>query len=625
MAPMVGSGYIMSIPIPIGVRIYNNFGQTIDTYVTRYVEDIVFRSVIPGGFASATIKLHNPVSLFGQTDAGSYNRLAEVFNRVQICDLRTMEICWEGRIEDSRRVSDGDGWELGCLGTMVSATDIQRAMFYIDTGIDSWILNTLAAETDVDVKTDDTNKTITATLKDQTWAANVGPDPGNSALFAMWQRGEQVDVNIGRFDCTYKGGGTNANLAKWTMWVRWATTGSGTVSTMDATGCTAAEIRKGNVAVTDISNPAAKRIHLCIGLNDTTTARTVAGQNVVARFSAPMVQVVRMDESGNEIFTAAEYANPTVSVAQVVRDVLGRFLVSGWYTNNHGSPFTGQVRSTDAFIDASSPVEITHLTYWDGTTAADILNDLIESAAQDAYWAIWETNYGATDQAATLSKYGARFEWVKWPTSWGYQATTVDGFDSQPSGSDVYNGVNYEFQSNALELLGLKNFSYVQNAADSKFSETLRMAGITRTRYIRREGSTDATTSANESTDLASSKGKTTNSGTLNIARPIYLFDNGNLPQYSGTARMLDPWAIRPGKMIRVIDVPPRGQWNNFTKMPGVWPDGLEGTIFRVVATEFSSSSGVCKLELDEVTTWDVATQIKGSAGKSNIVVKVSQ
>lgn len=604
----------MSLAIPLGVRIYNNFGAAFDQYVTQWVEDISFRSVIPGGFASATIRLHNAaIALFGGGDAGMFNPLGDLFNRVQITDNRTMEIVWEGRIEDARKATNGDGWELGVLGAMVITTDIQRAMFYIDADINSWVANPTGFEFDYDIQTDEASQTIAVTLKDQVWAAP------QSVLCMAWQKGEQVDVNIGRIDCTYKGGGNNANLARFSIWLQVADTlGAGAV-TIDATTCTSALIRKGNVVPTDIVSLVAKRAYFHIGTN--TGSNTVAGQNVVGRFIEPHVQVQRLNRFGSPMQLGLDYPNDWLTVSQIVEDVIGRYLAGGHFTGSSEIPYQGQVNPFRIYIDATSTAKISSLTYYDGATAAQILNDMI-SAQPGAYWAVWESNYGATNSASDSTYAGHRFEWATWPDSWGYQASTIDGSDLQPTGKDVYNGIFYEYTSDGAEVFGMGNFNYVQSNWDAENSIALRNGHISRTQYVRREEKVNPGNGFAESTVIMNKAGKTKNAGTLTVARPIYMFDQG-ADSHTGCARMLDPWQIRPGKLLRITDVPARSQSHDFTKGDSPWPGELDGTIYRVIATEFNSSTGECTLELDQVTTWDVANQITNQSNdSSNLKVK---
>ena len=86
---------------------------------------------------------------------------------------------------------------------------------------------------------------------------------------------------------------------------------------------------------------------------------------------------------------------------------------------------------------------------------------------------------------------------------------------------------------------------------------------------------------------------------------------------------MLDPWMIRPGKLIRITDIPPRSNSNTFNNGTSPFAGELDGTIFRVVSTTYNSSDNSCVLELDQVPAWNTATQIvKSGQGSSNLIVR---
>lgn len=606
----------MSIPLPLGVRVYNNWGICLDAYVTNLIEDFSFRSVVPGGFASATIRLHNPVDVFGEMDINVYNNLGNLFNRVQICDLRTMEICWEGRIEDARRNPQGDGWELGCLGAMVVASDIQKPMFYIDGDINSWMVQPGASDTYFNYSQDEASRTLIAALKAATY-----PIDSIGSLAYLWQKAQQTDTKISRFDCSYRGGGSNINRGSFNMTAQVSESNGVNVTLVDTANCNVAQARRANVIITDFAGLNHQQVFL--NANACTTQRTTTEGDVINNFIDPHVQVQRMDKNGNLLLTAASYPNDWVTVPQIVNDVLGRFLVSGWYGGGGNTPYPGQVRAADSYIDTSSAAKITNLTYYDGTTAADILNDLVQTVQPGAYWAIWESRYGATNQSGDSALVGFRFEWATWPKSWGYQATTEDGFDSQPTGDGVYNLMFYEYAVNYTEnWTGVAHLHYMQVMWDAANSNALADGNVTRSIYVKREEHYDAPVTAfDDSLALLKTYGKTLNTGTITVSRPIYLFDSGS-DSWEGCSRLLDPWMIRPGKLIRILDLAPRAQSHDFTYGTTVPPKELSGTIYRVVATEFNSSTGECKLELDTPTSWSVPTQIAATPS-SHLTVKV--
>ena len=198
---------VNGVPIPLGVRIYNNFTPALDVWVTKAVDDFSFRSAIPGGFASATITLHRP-SIAGSpasgylygADKSQFDELARLFNRVQIVDMRSAEIVWEGRIEGPRRSSDSDTWELDCLGSAVLASDIQRPMFYIDSSIESWIQQ---PENWWQFSSDEATKVVEVRWEgDLVWPGPAGT--GLSLLKALtWERGEECGLGVGRYDITF--------------------------------------------------------------------------------------------------------------------------------------------------------------------------------------------------------------------------------------------------------------------------------------------------------------------------------------------------------------------------------------------------------------------------------------
>ncbi len=73
------------------------------------------------------------------------------------------------------------------------------------------------------------------------------------------------------------------------------------------------------------------------------------------------------------------------------------------------------------------------------------------------------------------------------------------------------------------------------------------------------------------------------NAGTLTVSRPI--LDND-------TGRMVMPWEIVPGHLIRVGGVAPRIDSLNPTARDGV-------TVFKIISTDYSSGAAAATLELD--------------------------
>src|SRR5205085_7027166 len=73
------------------------------------------------------------------------------------------------------------------------------------------------------------------------------------------------------------------------------------------------------------------------------------------------------------------------------------------------------------------------------------------------------------------------------------------------------------------------------------------------------------------------------NAGTLTVARRIRDLDTG---------RMVEPYEIRPGELVRVRGTRPYPDSLNASARDGV-------TVFRLVQTDWSDSDGTCRLSLD--------------------------
>ncbi len=633
----------MSLPVPLGVRIYT-YGRTqFDRWVTPWVSDLSFRSVIPGGFASATIKLTRPRTLqtpevvtgtatatgagtastlpCADADAGDinvgdrvwiytsggsiryggdrfrvtgktslsgtttiaftpaasgtvasgdvmraaapghfsygdpviYDEIANLFNRVQVVDLRTAEIVWEGRIEDPERDSDDDSWTLGCLGAMVAASDIQRPIFYIDGDFNNWYVLNPGGYMDTEIRTPTYAR---FQLKDGVdYGTGVGADPG---VWMWWGRAETADCYIGRFDITYDGSYINANIRTDTYVTNGG--GSGQQNSVDVTAWNGGAIRKTNLVVTDFTSTTAQRV--AFWPNIVTSGNVAAGAIAYGTARDAHIQVMRLDRNGSRLTAAASYPADYVTVPQIVEDVVGRYLVSGWLRDFSNVPFSGQVRPSDIYIDASGTAQITHLTYYDGATAADILNELIVSAQPDAYWAIWESNFRATAGGGGVSDFGFRFEWATWPSGWGYLITSLDGLEEKPSGEDSYNFLFYKYNTDAGWPFYL---AQLQSFWDGSNSSPLEINNVTRALTISKEPATS--NALNEAAAKITGYGRTKNSGTVTVKRPVQFYDTG-MTSISGASRMLDPWQIRPGKLARITDIPVPSRANDFLQSP---------------------------------------------------------
>jgi hypothetical protein len=620
--PLTQPAATFSDPVPLGVRFFSivNAGER---WVTRWVDDVSFRSVIPGGFASATITLRVPrtANPLARPDPLGFSNLVGLFNRVQIVDLRSLEVAWEGRIEDPARQVEPDTWQIGALGSMVAATDVQRPVFYIDTSLDRWTGAEMIFPDGTfgpglygywQTSKDDTAHTLTTKFQ-----AGYTPAPADITADYSWRWDSHgYDQSIARFTTTHDGIGPNtAEQPNMSLRV-----GIAANAAIDATSFSSAETTKTNVIGTDFTDQNTR--YIVIG--DTYTNLSTGGyvlignDNMQLMVRNPKVLGMRQNRSGNKLVTAANYPKDYVTVAQVVEDVVGRFLVGGWYEGGINTPWPGSVRPTDAYIDTSDTTQILQLTYPDGATAADILGDLINQVQTNAYWAIWESGWKASSPNDPQATPGFRFEWATWPANWGYLATSQDGLEEQPNGDDVYNFAFYRFP----DTDDANQVHCTTSWLTDDMAPELNTGGFTRAITVTK---TDPTSEANSATlvgNFLNSKKKVMNAGTLTIRRPIQLYDPG-VNSNSGAGRMVDPWMIRPGKLIRITDLPPRSGSTDMSYGATPPTSALDGTIFKVVATDYSSADNTCRLSLDQVTNWQLPTQItKAGTGAKTIRIQ---
>lgn len=610
-------------PVPLGVRLYS-IVNPVERWVTKWVDDIQFRSVVPGGFASATITLRIPRhQALPSPDARGFSELTELFRRVQIVDLRTMEIAWEGRIEDPARQVDPDTWQIGALGSMVAATDIQRPVFYIDSSVDNWATAWLIWTDGTfhysplyenwSTNKDTAKRWLTATFSPgYIFAPPVDPstnDPNNADYFWRWDS-HGYDQPIARFTTTHDGiGSTGSATAAVVIGVaeNWQ---------VDNTAFSSSETTKVNKIGTDFTDTNTR--YVVIGTTSNSGTYTVSNTDQIqVVVKNPIIVAMRQDRFGNKLTDSTNYGNNYVTVAQVVEDVVGRFLVGGWYELGLNTPLPGSVRPQDVYIDSSNTTQILQLTYPDGATAADILNDLVNQVQSNAYWAIWESKWGASDPTHDFStNSGFRFEFATWPNNWGYLASSQDGYEGQPNGDDVRNFVFYRYQDNGD---GNQWHCSTTWADSSTMVPELLYGGFTRAVTVNKQDPTDANTAGLLGNAYRDSVNTVLNAGTITIRRPITLYDAGQ-NSASGASRTVDPWMIRPGKLIRVVDLPPRAMERDASSGTMLPAPSINGTLFKVVATEYSSRDNSCRLELDQVTRWQVPTQISSVGGGSKTI-----
>lgn len=496
--------------------------------ITKDVRDVWFRSTSPGGFASVSISLDRPLKI--APDDLMY------FGRLVIADGRTGEVVCEGRIEDLGRGSgtDGEVWEVTAMGPAAHVNDRTLPLIYIDRSIDRWVRSPASkqyVETNV-------NSEVEASpgFRIQLFRASVVPtgDHGGWEYRAIRDASQKLALLGYEYDM-----GVTATDHRLRTYVD----GGGTTQIVDL-GFNIAGSTLARVVITDFVNG---RNLIRVAYTRNTSSITIADDVTWLMIANPYVRAILYSASGTERttgYTGAAY----VTASEVVNDLLGRVLTQ----------FDGASASV-----ASTSYQIQQLAYPDGVAPRKVLEDLL--LLEPSYtWHAWERQANG--------KY--RFEWVAWPSTVRYEADVKDGFDSPGSASGVYDRVTVRY---------LDNTKAVKTTTRTQAVTELTSAGIVRQGFVDLGDEVGSATDADRAGDKWLVEHSTPpNSGRLTVARPIMDFQTG---------RVVQPWEIKPGNLIRVRGVLPRVDALNSTR------DGV--TIFRIVSVEYRAQDAAAVLELD--------------------------
>jgi hypothetical protein len=456
-----------AIPVPLSVRLTT---AAADVLLVEEIREVSFRSVVPGGFASATVVL----------DRIPWHKAPEIgiYGRMYIYDTRSGQTVWEGRVEDPGKSVDGSGfaWQVTAIGPSAHARDETFAGIWIDTTINHYqrfggSLNASTVGTSTDVFE---NEGVKVQFPTGTTVTNGSYVSGRSTRYV------DAGLEVARVTAYATGGGTGT----WTMdMYMYGPSGAELVQSTGLT--TTPTFFRGRVNVEFSDGQTTP--HLRMTRN---TSSTTPDDNAFTLWTEVTVRTKLVDEEGTPV---TSYSFDSVTASEVVQDVVGRHLP--------------QYDALDAFIETTSD-EITQLAY-DSTTASDVFGDLI-ALSGDYYWAAWET----------IPRSGKwRFEWKSWPTWVRYEAGIEDGWDSPGSAAGLYNEVLVTWKNAA----GREKTTLVTGSVPD-----LTNAGLTRTALIdlgQEVGSAEAALAAGqaylEQSNLPSQNGR------LTIARPILDADWG--------------------------------------------------------------------------------------------------
>lgn len=522
----------MTVPIPLSVRVVT---ARQDIHITSRLADLSFRSTSPGGFASARLSLHAPL----QFDP---DELAH-FARVYIYDARNGLVVWEGRLEDPGRSAGNSGplYEISALGPATHALDRTLPLIYVDTRLSAFY-TAIGSGRAYDVGTREATDT---SITDGALSISVGQGSvvtngslGAATYDAIYIAGQDLARIYFDWDSGFSSANTQVELR--------TTEDLGATSTITSTnvntaGGTFTASLGGGTAITANHN----RVILTNRRGGVTA--TVASDDYWTEFVNMSVLGTRVNADGTAITSG--YNTNTVLASEVVNDLLGRVLTA---YDGAGASVT------------TTSYAIEQLAYPDGVTADKVLADLME--LEPAYtWEAWESN--------SAGKY--RFVWRAWPSTVRYEVDLIDGYAGVGSGSDLFNAVRVRYRDSTGQVRTVRRTQTVA---------ALDTAGLTREHFIDLGDEVATLANANQIGDqFLAEHAYAPNAGRLTIARPVLDYVTG---------RMVQPWEIRPGYLIRVRGLSPRPDVLNLSARDGV-------TTFKIAAVDYSTNSAAADLDLD--------------------------
>ena len=529
----------MSLLLPLEVRVATNKA---DRIITNTIRSLKFRSIVPGGFSSATMALSRPLN--AEPDEILY------YARVYIYDRRTGRTVWEGRLEDPGRSAgdEGDTWDLSCVGGSGHAQDMTVCVVYVDRRFDQWFrVENVTKGADFSVSADPGATSTTNVDQALTWQFPDGQKiVTNSRVAARYDTFRITGQKLARYNYTADMGRTTTSLQLEALTRLDGGTGEVSRTTNFSTSGVGTAPK---VITTDYPNT---RTTLDLRIIWSGGAATIGDDDSWASVPDVVVLGTRYQNTGVELTAASNYTTDTVLASDVVADLLGRCLPA--YLGN------------GAIITVTS-YGYSQLAYEDGATAAEILADLME-LEPGYYWAAWES-----DTILTGDKF--YFEWVAWPTTVFYEADIIDGFASPGGAEGLYNRVLVRWRDSKGKF---------RNTIRTQTVGILTDVGVTRQGFIDLSDEVGSSANAVQAGDAFLADHRfSPNNGTLTIARPVRDLNAGG---------WADPWDIRPGRLIRVRGITPTVVSLNASDRDSV-------TVFRIVATEFDTSTGAVTLELD--------------------------
>jgi hypothetical protein len=516
----------MSLAVPLQVLI----GERAIT--AELLDDISYGNAAPGGYTTASVKLSRPIHL--------PNPQLEAYQPVTIIDTRSGEQVWWGRLEAPGRSSE-EVWSLGAVGGSSHTRDEFAPVVYNDSRGSSFVRREekVMPNSTFGAGTEGASTPLVFTWPDGT----VLPASGRTVAFYPLLR--DTGQHLGGLHTQFTGGRTLSTILQQIVGRDGPAGDANLASVAISTSLQTLAARLGTEFAT---------LHAGAELRlfwNGAAGTAIVGDTTWTECVGTRVLGTRLSRLGVELTAAANYTSPVIPVASIVEDLLGRYLP--------------EYDRAGARVDTSSPVTVSQMAYEDGTTAAQILDDLM-GLAPTHFWAAWGNNSGL----------GPTFEWTPWPLEVALPGldTRRDGFDSPGSAADLYNQVTVRYKDPNGNTRTLLRTASVP---------ALDAAGLTRCGSLDLGSQVGDVLQAATAGDafLAAHK-YPSNSGTIKVSRPVVDMSSG---------RTLYPHQLRAGVLCRVGNLQPQADALNPV------PDG--STTFRVSAVGYSAKANTATLTLD--------------------------
>lgn len=476
-----------------------------DRHVTGHVKDLRFRKTAPGGHHSASCRLTLPLDTF--TDLGPNDRL-------KIYDTRTGETMWEG-YTDNPGVTDGvtgESFDVSAMGGMALASDRTEKLIYLDSSLDGWRKDDLHPQAP------------SGTAEPSQFPEDAGTRAGAAGLFCQFTPGQPITDNFQTgvlYDAFvgspmtlgavvgFNDGGvvdTNYNLE----WV--CEPLNAIVAVTLSNGGRFTTVYAGDAIAAGKTSVAFRLVRRAGG------ATTVATDSVWGCFGEVAIRGHLVDRFGalRPMSTTAHVVYASIAdpitdhilASEVAEDLLGRILTMC-------DPAT-------AVLDEST-APINQITYPDGATAAQVLDDLT-LFEPDFLWEIGATGAGGLH----------RFAYRAWPTTARYEISVKDGYNAPGGEVDLCNRIAVYWTNPK----GAKRTTVVTQTVDALGTRTRDAESVTLP-----DGLGSAANALRIGQQILATKATPPKAATATVRRPIMDTQTGSL---------VEPWEIVPGHLVRV-------------------------------------------------------------------------